>query len=131
MFGTDNTVMMVADLIMVMMLGLSLDLVNALLRVTVGASRKKGPTRTPTCETYVAFNWLGNSAEGPLYGKRIGLVRLGGIGSLVATRARAFCMLVSYFRPSRRRSEAEAGSGVTLRPVVELAAEATLPASRS
>ena len=55
---------------------------------------------------HVAYNWVGLSKVEGLYGKTLGIVGLGEVGTIVARLARAFGMRVLYTK-RRRITEAE------------------------
>lgn len=60
----------------------------------------------------VAYNWPGLSGLGGLWGRTLGIVGLGEVGSLVAQRARAFGMRVVYSKRARLAPELEKALGV-------------------
>jgi phosphoglycerate dehydrogenase-like enzyme len=71
----------------------------------------------------VAFNWLELRDEGPLFGKRLGLIGFGEIGALVAARASAFGMSVAYYQRTELSPADTRALHVTYRPVDALLAE--------
>ncbi len=72
----------------------------------------------------VAYNWAGLGGLGGLYGKTLGIVGLGEVGTLVARGARAFGMRVLYTKRRRLDPEREAELQVAHRSLPELLAEA-------
>lgn len=74
-----------------------------------------------TQESY-AYNWVGLERFEALYGKTIGLVGLGKIGTEVATRLRAFACDVAYTKRNRLSEEDERALGVRYLPFDELLA---------
>lgn len=77
-------------------------------------------TRSPDGVTY---NWAGLTGIGGLAGKRLGIVGLGEVGTLVAERARAFGMIVRYTARTRLPADRETELGVEFRPLRTLLAE--------
>jgi|GEM_PF-355195 len=68
----------------------------------------------------VAYNWLGMSNLGGLYGRTIGLIGLGQVGLLVAERLRPFGAHVLYTKPHRLPEMREKQLGVHYVPMDEL-----------
>jgi phosphoglycerate dehydrogenase-like enzyme len=60
----------------------------------------------------VAYNWIGMSEASGLYGKTLGIVGLGEVGTIVARLARAFAMRVLYHKRNRAPAAEEAALGV-------------------
>jgi lactate dehydrogenase-like 2-hydroxyacid dehydrogenase len=60
----------------------------------------------------VAYNWIGMSEAAGLYGKTLGIVGLGEVGTIVARLARGFGMRVLYHKRSRAPAAEEAALGV-------------------
>jgi phosphoglycerate dehydrogenase-like enzyme len=73
-----------------------------------------------TSQTSYAYNWVGLDRWEALYGQAVGLVGLGGIGTIVAQRLRCFGAAVSYAKPSRLDPAREAELGVRHREFDEL-----------
>jgi len=71
----------------------------------------------------VAYNWSGRGDLGGLYGKTLGIVGLGEVGTLVMRRAQAFDMRVLYFNRRRLEREQEAALRVDYRDMDALLAE--------
>ena len=71
----------------------------------------------------VAYNWAGISDIGGLFGKTVGIIGLGEVGSLAAGMARAFGMRVLYCNRNRLPAEHEAKLGVEYAPIGTLLAE--------
>ncbi len=72
----------------------------------------------------VAYNWPGLTGLGGLWGAPLGIVGLGEVGTLVAERARALGMRVSYHQRHRLGPDAESALGVRYATWEELFAEA-------
>jgi len=71
----------------------------------------------------VAYNWAGIENIGGLFGKTLGIVGLGEVGSLAAGMARAFGMRVLYVNRHRLPAEQEQKLGVEYAPLDRLLAE--------
>ena len=71
----------------------------------------------------VAYNWAGISDIGGLFGKTLGIIGLGEVGSLAAGMARAFGMRVLYCNRNRLPAAQEAKLGVEYAPIGRLLAE--------
>ena len=71
----------------------------------------------------VAYNWPGLQGIETLAGRRLGIVGLGEVGSLVAQRAAAFEMAVTYTARSRLAPERERELGVRWQPLDRLLGE--------
>ncbi len=71
----------------------------------------------------VAYNWAGLSDIGGLFGKTLGIVGLGEVGSLAAGMARGFGMRVLYCNRNRLPAEQEAKLGVEYAAIERLLAE--------
>lgn len=86
----------------------------------------------------VAYNWSGISGLGGLFGKTLGIIGLGEVGSLVAAMARSFHMSIIYSNRNRLSAAQEVKLGVTYVPLDRLLAESdfvslhatNLPANR-
>jgi phosphoglycerate dehydrogenase-like enzyme len=72
----------------------------------------------------VAYNWACVTDIGGLFGKTIGIIGLGEVGSLVATMAKGFGARVLYSNRTRLAAEREQALGVTFVPLAQLLAEA-------
>ena len=71
----------------------------------------------------VAYNWAGIGGIGGLFGKTLGIVGLGEVGSLAAGMARAFGMRVFYCNRNRLSAAHEARLGVEYAAIGTLLAE--------
>ena len=71
----------------------------------------------------VAYNWAGISGIGGLFGKTLGIVGLGEVGSLAAGMARGFGMRVLYCNRNRLPAEQEAKLGAEYAPIGILLAQ--------
>jgi phosphoglycerate dehydrogenase-like enzyme len=86
----------------------------------------------------VAYNWVGISDIGGLFGKTLGIIGLGEVGSLAAAMARGFHMRVLYCNRNRLPRAQEEKLGVAYTPLAELLAQSdfvslhatNLPANR-
>ncbi|HZP79513.1 MAG TPA: NAD(P)-dependent oxidoreductase [Pseudolabrys sp.] len=74
-------------------------------------------------ENGVAYNWVGLSNLGGLYGKTLGIIGLGEVGSMVAGIARGFGMKVLYCNRTRLPAEREEKLGVSYAPLTDLLAQ--------
>jgi phosphoglycerate dehydrogenase-like enzyme len=72
----------------------------------------------------VAYNWAGIAPLGGLFGKTIGVIGLGEVGSLAAGMARGFCAHVIYANRNRLPPQQEKALGVEYAPLARLLAEA-------
>ena len=72
----------------------------------------------------VAYNWVGMPSLGGLFGKTIGIIGLGEIGSMVAGMARGFGAHVVYANRNRLPADTEQKLGVEHAPLARLLAEA-------
>ena len=61
----------------------------------------------------VAYNWTGTAPLGGLYGKTLGIIGLGEVGSIMAGIARGFGMKVIYNNRNRLPAEKEQAFGAT------------------
>ncbi len=82
-----------------------------------------GMTPELTTQESYAYNWVGLERFEALYGKTIGLVGLGKIGSEVATRLNAFNADVVYTKRNRLSEQEEQRLGIRYLPFDELLAE--------
>jgi glyoxylate reductase len=112
----------VAELALLLMLGLSKKVVQGHLATVGGAYRDLGIEPELTAERKHGFQWMKLPGLFELNGKRLGLVGMGEIATEVARRARAFAMEVSYYSRTRLDPEIEAEEGVTYRAFVDLLA---------
>ena len=71
----------------------------------------------------VAYNWAGISGIGGLFGKTVGIIGLGEVGSLAAGMARAFGTRVLYCNRNRLPDAQEEKLGVEYAPIDRLLAE--------
>ena len=81
-----------------------------------------GVTPELTTQESYAYNWVGLERFEALYGKTIGLVGLGKIGSEAATRLKAFETDVVYTKRNRLDADEESRLGVRYLPFDELLA---------
>jgi len=80
------------------------------------------PTMLPsyTTQNKWAYNWLCIQELRTLFGKKLGLIGLGEIGTQVARRAHAFGMKVYYFKRHRLSREKEQELSVSFLPLVKI-----------
>jgi glyoxylate reductase len=71
-----------------------------------------GVEPTLTTQSHYAYNWTGLPAWDALYGKTVGLVGMGTIGSHVARQLQGFGVDVLYTKPHRLEAEQERALGV-------------------
>jgi phosphoglycerate dehydrogenase-like enzyme len=71
----------------------------------------------------VAYNWAGLSNIGGLFGKTLGIIGLGEVGSLAAGMAHGFGMRVIYSNRNQLPAAQEEKLGVTYMPLAQLLAE--------
>jgi phosphoglycerate dehydrogenase-like enzyme len=74
-------------------------------------------------ENGVAYNWAGLSDLAGLYGKTVGVIGLGEVGTMAANISRAFGAHVIYCNRNRLAAEREQALGVQYRPLSELLAQ--------
>ena len=91
----------VAELAMTLVLALSKQLVEAHAATVGGAYRALGLEPARTSERKIAFQWMKLPHLFEVYGKTLGIVGYGEIGTEVSKRARSFGMAVLYTK--RRR----------------------------
>ena len=72
----------------------------------------------------VAYNWAGLPGLGGLFGKTVGIIGLGEVGSMAAGMARGFGARVIYTNRNRLPAEYEQKLGVEYMPLARLLAEA-------
>lgn len=101
------TVQLTAEHAVLLMLALAKRLVPADRMLRDG--QRPRTTRSPM--DGVLYNWVGVDAPSGLYGKTLGIIGLGEIGSVVARIARGFGMQVLYFNRHRIAPEREIASG--------------------
>src|SRR5664279_3791107 len=75
-------------------------------------------------EHHVAYNWAGVAGLGALFGKTIGIIGLGEVGTLAAGMARGFGARVIYANRKRLPVEYEQRLGVEYAPLDRLLAQA-------
>jgi phosphoglycerate dehydrogenase-like enzyme len=112
----------VAEHALGLMLALTRGTVRAHDDVVEARYRVLGLTPELTSESSMATNWMGYERIPTLFGRRLGLVGLGEIGSAVASRARAFGMKVIYYQRRRLGPDDERARGVQYSSLVELCA---------
>jgi phosphoglycerate dehydrogenase-like enzyme len=103
----------VAELAMTLILALSKQLITAHQATTGGAYRELGLTPTTTSQRVHAFQWMKLPHLLEVYGKTLGIIGYGEIGTEVSQRARAFGMNVLYTKRTRLPAEIEARLDVT------------------
>jgi phosphoglycerate dehydrogenase-like enzyme len=91
----------VAELAMTLVLALSKQLVEAHAATASGAYRDLGVEPVRTSERVIAFQWMKLTRLFEVYGKTLGIVGYGEIGTEVSRRARAFGMNVLYTKRER------------------------------
>jgi phosphoglycerate dehydrogenase-like enzyme len=105
-------------------IGLMLALAHVMVRahddVVQGRYRELHLTPEVSTETSVATNWMGYPRIPTLFGRRLGVVGLGEIGSAVAARARAFGMQITYHRRDRLAPHDELARGLRFASLVDL-----------
>lgn len=115
--------MSVAEHALALMLAVARRLPSADRDVREGAYRRLRLTPAPTSETVMATNWMGYVDLPTLFGRTLGIVGLGEIGSAVAERAAAFGMTVLYAQRRRADASVEARGGARYVPLSELCRE--------
>ena len=103
----------VAELAMTVMLALSKQLIQAHHDTATGAYRQLGLTPTRTSQRQHAFQWMKLPHLMEVYGKTLGIVGYGEIGTEVSVRARAFGMQVLYTKHRPLPESIEARLGVS------------------
>lgn len=114
------TAVAVAELAVTFMLVLNRALIDGHNQTMGGAYVELGLVPKQTSETVVAFNWMHLPDRGPLLGKQLGLIGMGENGSLVAERAVALGMRVSYFQRARLPAEEESRFSASYLPLPDL-----------
>ena len=117
-----------------LMLALAKQLVRADVQIRAGQWDKALVKPTDA----VAYNWTGYTPLSGLYGKTLGIIGLGEVGSIMAGIARGFGMQVRYFNRTRLSAAKEQEFGVTFAERSDLLAQsdyvsvnaANLPANR-
>jgi phosphoglycerate dehydrogenase-like enzyme len=113
----------VAELAMTLVLALSKELVAGHAATVSGAYRDLGVEPVRTSERVIAFQWMKLTELFEVYGKTLGIVGYGEIGTEVSKRARAFGMNVLYTKRTRLPGALEDRLGVTWRDLDDLLAE--------
>jgi glyoxylate reductase len=113
----------VAELAMTLVLALSKQLVAGHALTAAGAYRDLGLEPTRTSERVIAFQWMKLPNLFEVYGKTLGIVGYGEIGTEVSRRARAFGMNVLYTKRERLTPELEESLGAAWRGLDDLLAE--------
>lgn len=101
----------------------------ALLKKLVASDRavRDAPAAgAPAPEGQMRYNWPGIPGVNGLYGKTIGIIGMGEIGSLACQKARALGMRVLYFNRTRLPEAYEAACGVEYRTLDELLEESDI-----
>src|SRR5262245_43166387 len=118
----------VAELAMTLVLALSKQLVQAHTATVEGAYRELGLEPVRTSERVIAFQWMKLPSLFEVYGKTLGIVGYGEIGTEVSKRARAFGMNVLYTKHERLPQSIEERLEVSWRDLDALLAEADVVA---
>jgi phosphoglycerate dehydrogenase-like enzyme len=113
----------VAELAMTLVLALSKQLVQAHAATVEGAYRELRLEPVRTSERVIAFQWMKLPSLFEVYGKTLGIVGYGEIGTEVSKRARAFGMNVLYTKHDRLPSTIEERLQVSWRDLDALLAE--------
>jgi len=108
---------------MTLVLALSKQLVAGHALTAAGAYRDLGLEPTRTSERVIAFQWMKLPKLFEVYGKTLGIVGYGEIGTEVSRRARAFGMNVLYTKRERLSPELEESLGAAWRGLDDLLAE--------
>jgi len=103
----------VAELAMTLIAALSKQLVEAHRDTATGAYRDLGLTPIRTSQKQIAFQWMKLPHLMELYGKTLGIVGYGEIGTEVSVRANAFGMNVLYTKHRRLPASVETRLNVT------------------
>jgi phosphoglycerate dehydrogenase-like enzyme len=114
----------VAEHAMTLMLALSRQLIQAHQATVTGAYRELGLVPTRTSQRQHAFQWMKLPHVMEVYGKTLGIIGYGEIGTEVSERARAFGMAVLYTKRQRLPASIEARLGVAWREREDLMREA-------
>jgi lactate dehydrogenase-like 2-hydroxyacid dehydrogenase len=93
-------------------------------RAVLDGKRPPGMQPQATSELAFAYNWAGLPPSMLLYGKTLGLVGMGEIGTQVARRAAAFGMTVNYHKRTPLTKEQEQQFNVAYRPLEDMLREA-------
>jgi phosphoglycerate dehydrogenase-like enzyme len=118
----------VAELAMTLVLALSKQLVSAHAATVDGAYRGLGIEPARTSERVIAFQWMKLPNLFEVYGKTLGVVGYGEIGTEVSGRARAFGMNVLYTKRERLPVAIEERLQVSWRTLDDLLAESDVVA---
>lgn len=110
----------VAELAMTLVLALSKNLVRAHEATVTGAYRQRGVEPIKTEQRRHSFQWMQLAGLQELYGKTLGIIGLGEIGTETARRARAFGMEVRYNKRSPLPAASERAEGVSFAAKDEL-----------
>ncbi len=113
--------MSVAEHAITLMLVLARNILQANRDVVDAGYEGLGLVPTPTSENFIATNWMGYDRVPTLFGRTLGLVGMGEIGTAVAGRARAFGMDVAYYKRSRLTRRVEESLGVRFADLGEIA----------
>jgi phosphoglycerate dehydrogenase-like enzyme len=103
----------VAELAMTLIAALSKQLVKAHRATATGAYRDLGLTPIRTSQKQIAFQWMKLPRLMELYGKTLGIIGYGEIGTEVSVRANAFGMTVLYNKHRRLPASVETRLNVT------------------
>jgi len=116
----------VAELALTFVLALSKRLVDGHAATVGGAYRELGLEPVRTSERVIAFQWMKLDGLFEVYGKTLGIVGYGEIGTEVSNRARAFGMNVLYAKRERLPAALESRLDVTWRDLDGLLAESDI-----
>lgn len=116
----------VAEMTMLLMLGLSKKIAQADQATRQGAYRELGVEPVKTAERKHKFQWMKLPDLFELYGLTLGLVGFGEIATEVARRARAFGMKVLYTKRERLPEDIEAEEQVNYRELSALLEESDI-----
>jgi len=114
----------VAELAMTLILALSKNLVRAHEATVTGAYRERGVEPMLTSQRQHKFQWMQLQGLFEVYGRTLGVIGFGEIGTEVARRARAHGMQVLYNKRRRLAADVEAAEGVTYAAKDDLLREA-------
>jgi len=113
----------VAELALTLVLAVSKQLIEGHRATIDGAYRELDVEPVRTNERVIAFQWLKLTGLFEVYGKTLGIVGYGEIGTEASKRARAFGMNVLYTKRNRLPASLERRLGVTWRDLDALLAE--------
>jgi glyoxylate reductase len=103
----------VAELAMTLVLALSKQLIEAHRSTVNGLYRDRNLTPTVSSQKVFAFQWMGLPGLLEVYGKTLGIIGFGEIGTEISKRARAFGMQVLYHKREPLAADIEQRLNVT------------------